>query len=135
MVNVVVKVRAGVEEGSHFSGVAKLYLIALALPACHFCTSVHGRQDAKFVLGHQLQTQDGGSIVEGAKFVSEFMQKLVISNYTGRYTTIHRRKWPSDKGKPPKINLAVLSKDAFCLFAAATHTSILRNKYGNPNPD
>lgn len=59
------------------------------------------------------------------------MQNMVISNYTGRYTTIHRRKRPSDKRKPPNDQPRGTQQNTF--FEAAT--LLLRSKYENPNPD
>jgi hypothetical protein len=103
------------------------------LPLLHFHPS--SWEARREICSRDVKFRCREGIEKGEKFGSKFMQNLVISNYTGRYTTIHRRKRPSDKRKPPTINLAVLSEDAFCLFAAATHLSSLRNKYGNLNPD
>lgn len=63
----------------------------------------------------------------------EVYAKMVISNYTGRYTTIHRRNRPSDKRNPPFRSTSRYSAKTLFLFAAAT--LFLRNKYGNPNLD
>lgn len=66
----------------------------------------------------------------------KYMQKMVISNYTGRYTT---RLFTEEKGhqtkETPLISTSRYSaKDAFLFIAAAT-LLFSGMKYGNPNPD
>lgn len=55
----------------------------------------------------------------------EFYAKMVISNYTGRYTTIHRRNRPSDKRNPPFRSTSRYSAKTLFVCSQQPHTLLL----------